>query len=104
MIATTATPLCSVRRQGWKLGRTVQSIALVLLFSSVQAYLPGVGPLRWKTGQNVPLFLNELTSLRTQIPFDYYSLPFCSLADHAPEPETLGEMLEGEVKEHSGYK
>lgn len=28
-------------------------------------------------GAQVRLYVNKLTSTKTQIPFDYYSLPFC---------------------------
>ncbi|KAG5189977.1 EMP/nonaspanin domain family protein [Tribonema minus] len=68
------------------------------------AYLPGVGPRKYKSMQELSLELNELTSMRTQIPYDFYSLPFCPLANHKMKRESLGEQLEGEVKEESAFK
>lgn len=38
----------------------------------------------------------QLTSTRTQIPFDFYSAPYCSTRKHTTEPENLGEVSEGE--------
>jgi transmembrane 9 superfamily member 2/4 len=71
---------------------------------STSAYLPGVGPRRYKQRQPLELELNELTSMRTQVPYDFYSLPFCPLAHHKHKRESLGEQLEGEVAEESAFK
>lgn len=44
----------------------------------------------------VRLYVNKLTSTKTQIPFDYYSLPFCHPKKITEESENLGEVLSGD--------
>jgi transmembrane 9 superfamily member 2/4 len=85
------------------LSRAAAAVCGCLLLSAVSAYLPGVGPRKYVQDQVVDLYVNELTSFKKAVPFDYYSLPFCPLANHKPKGETLGEQLEGDVIEDSGY-
>jgi hypothetical protein len=80
--------------------------ALALTAAPCAAYLPGVGPKEYNKGDSLPLYVNELTSTRTQYPIDYYSIPFC-----APErgtikmgKESLGGQLEGDLMESSLYE
>lgn len=40
-------------------------------------YLPGVAPVTFEVGQDVEVKVNKLTSVHTQLPLDYYSMPFC---------------------------
>lgn len=77
-----------------------------LLFQSTNAlfYVPGVHPYTFQRGEDVPLKVNSLTSVHTQIPKDYYRLPFCQ-----PEggvqmvSENLGEFLTGNKIENSPF-
>jgi transmembrane 9 superfamily member 2/4 len=48
--------------------------------------------------------VNKLTSTKTQIPYDYYSLPFCKPKKAGLQSENLGEMLSGDRIENSVYK
>jgi len=69
----------------------------VLFLSFSYAYLPGVAPKDYVMGDRVKLKTNSLTSTKTQLPYDYYSLPFCipeadKLIDYK---ENLGEILSG---------
>jgi transmembrane 9 superfamily protein 2/4 len=66
-------------------------------------YLPGVAPRSYNPRDNVPVLVNKLTSTHTQIPYDYYSLPFCHPHIHE-ESENLGERLSGDRIENSLYK
>jgi transmembrane 9 superfamily protein 2/4 len=69
------------------------ALSLAVLLScllSAAAYLPGVGPRKYKQGDQLPLYVNELSSLRTQVPFDFYSLPYCPLASAHHQEESLG--------------
>lgn len=53
-------------------------VALLLSLRSARAfYLPGVAPREYKSGEKVELKVNKLTSVRTQIPYDYYSHKYC---------------------------
>lgn len=57
-------------------------VALLILLTKSKCYVsafyvPGVRPISFKDGDAVPLKVNALTSTHTQIPRDYYRLPFC---------------------------
>jgi len=67
-------------------------------------YVPGVQPQSFKEGDEVPLKVNSLTSTHTQIPKDYYKLPFCKPSDGAKmASENLGEFLTGNKIQSSPY-
>ena len=40
--------------------------------------------------------VNKLSSTRTQLPFEYYSLPYCRPHKVAHSLENLGEVLRGD--------
>ncbi|KAD4180137.1 hypothetical protein E3N88_28728 [Mikania micrantha] len=68
-------------------------------------YLPGSYPHKYVVGDPLSVKVNSLTSIDTEIPYSYYSLPFC----HPPEGvkdsrENLGELLMGDRIENSPYK
>jgi transmembrane 9 superfamily protein 2/4 len=82
--------------------------SLLLLFLVVHnsfAVLPGVAPVEYKDGEPVPLKVNKVDSVHTQLPYKYYSLPFCKpkggIQDKA---ENLGEILLGDRIENSDYE
>jgi transmembrane 9 superfamily member 2/4 len=50
------------------------------------------------------MYVNKLTSTKTQIPYDYYSLPFCKPHKPGLQAENLGEVLSGDRIENSVYK
>ena len=68
-------------------------------------YLPGVHPETFDKGDEVPLKVNALTSTKTQIPRDYYRLPFCQ-PEGGPTmaSENLGEFLTGNKIQSSPYQ
>ena len=43
----------------------------------------------------VPLKVNKIDSVLTQLPFAYYSLPFCKPSEIRDVAENLGEILRG---------
>ena len=67
-------------------------------------YLPGVAPREYAEGEKVELKVNKLTSIKTQVPYDYYSHKFCK-PDHGVQhaAENLGEFLSGDRIENSPY-
>lgn len=68
-------------------------------------YLPGVAPHSFSDGENVELKVNKLSSVHTQLPYDYYSLKFCKPKDGVkPYSENLGEFLRGDRIENSAYE
>jgi len=81
------------------------SLAGVLILSSTNAYyVPGIKPETFKMGEEVPLKVNSITSIHTQMPKDYYRLPFCE-PDGGPKmaSENLGEFLTGNKIQTSPY-
>eukprot|EP01104_Vermistella_antarctica_P012731 TRINITY_DN3740_c0_g1_i1.p1 TRINITY_DN3740_c0_g1~~TRINITY_DN3740_c0_g1_i1.p1 ORF type:complete len:450 (+),score=112.57 TRINITY_DN3740_c0_g1_i1:206-1555(+) len=69
-------------------------------------YLPGFmpPPKAYKDGQHVPLKVNKLTSSHTQLPYPYYSLPFCTPKKITDMVENLGEIIMGDKIESSLYE
>lgn len=82
---------------------------LVVVFLSIVVlsecfYLPGVAPVEYRDGQKVPLKVNKLVSSKTQLPYPYYSLPFCQPEEGIKDvAENLGEILMGDKIENSPY-
>lgn len=67
-------------------------------------YLPGVAPRDYLPGQTVDLKVNKLDSVQTQLPYDYYSLPFCKPKEVVEAAENLGEIMAGDIIENSAYE
>jgi hypothetical protein len=71
--------------------------SVVLLFSSCTCfYVPGWSPHTYRVGENVPLFLNKVSSERTHLPYAYSELPgVCKPKDSQMVSLNLGEILRG---------
>ncbi|XP_067096178.1 transmembrane 9 superfamily member 4 [Osmerus mordax] len=70
---------------------------LVCVFPVAQSfYVPGVAPMNFHQGSAVEIKAVKLTSSRTQLPYEYYSLPFCQPAKVVYKAENLGEVLRGD--------
>uniref|UniRef100_A0ACD5XZ53 Uncharacterized protein n=1 Tax=Avena sativa TaxID=4498 RepID=A0ACD5XZ53_AVESA len=76
-----------------------------LLFAPPTAafYLPGVAPTDFGKGDDLMVKVNKLTSIKTQLPYTYYSLPFCKPNTIVDSAENLGEVLRGDRIENSPY-
>mmetsp|Transcript_93110 Transcript_93110/g.189686 ORF Transcript_93110/g.189686 Transcript_93110/m.189686 type:complete len:655 (-) Transcript_93110:331-2295(-) len=67
-------------------------------------YVPGVRPLELKEGDPVDLKVNAMTSIHTQIPRDFYRMPFCRpTGGPKMASENLGEFLTGNKIQNSPY-
>ena len=75
----------------------------VLLAVARGFYLPGVAVREYSDGERVEIKVNKLSSTKTQLPYDYYSLPFCKPAEIVNKIENLGEVLHGSVIQNSAY-
>ena len=77
---------------------------LLLVAPSFGFYIPGVQPQTFEKGDEVPMKVNSMTSIHTQVPKDYYRLPFCRPSD-GPKmaSENLGEFLTGNKIQNSPY-
>ncbi|KAK3033186.1 hypothetical protein RJ639_036978 [Escallonia herrerae] len=68
-------------------------------------YLPGSYPHKHVVGDALSVKVNSLTSIDTEIPFSYYSLPFCKPQEGVKDSaENLGELLMGDRIENSPYR
>lgn len=47
--------------------------------------------------------MNKLSSTKTQLPYTYYSLPYCRPGKIVDNAENLGEVLRGDRIENSPY-
>ncbi|KAM7252729.1 hypothetical protein ACFE04_008238 [Oxalis oulophora] len=79
-------------------------VVLTLLFVSSNCfYLPGVAPQDFLTGDLLNVKVNKLTSTKTQLPYSYYSLPYCHPDQIVDSTENLGEVLRGDRIENSPF-
>ena len=88
--------------------RTILSLcatALAVVPMATGFYIPGVHPQEFAAGDEVPMKVNAITSIHTQIPKDYYRLPFCQ-PEGGPNmaSENLGEFLTGNKIQSSPYQ
>ncbi|KAL3633428.1 Transmembrane 9 superfamily member 8 [Castilleja foliolosa] len=88
--------------------RTVYTFTIicVLLFTDNACcfYLPGVAPEDFLKGDPLNVKVNKLTSIKTQLPYSYYTLPFCRPSTIIDNRENLGEVLRGDRIENSPYE
>lgn len=76
--------------------------ACLLVLSACSAfYLPGISPRQFTKGESIHLKVKELDSIQTQLPKEYYSLPFPRPKEIKHFAENLGEELTGERIENS---
>lgn len=77
----------------------------VALTMGVMGSLPGMSPRSYEEGEAVELKVNKLTSMKTQLPYDFYdALPFCQPNDIIDKKESLGEIIRGDRISNSLYK
>ncbi|XP_067163859.1 transmembrane 9 superfamily member 4 isoform X2 [Apteryx mantelli] len=71
-------------------------VLLSLLHGTDSFYVPGVAPINFHRNDPVEIKAVKLTSSRTQLPYEYYSLPFCQPTKITYKAENLGEVLRGD--------
>eukprot|EP00798_Chlamydomonas_sp_ICE-L_P031785 gene31786-6982_t len=80
---------------------------LSLLIGAHGFYIPGAYPREFRVGDTLAVHVNSLSSFDTEMPFDYYSLPFCEPAG-GPKPvreaANAGTLLQGLRIETSPYE
>jgi transmembrane 9 superfamily protein 2/4 len=52
------------------------AVLLAAAPTAVAFYLPGVAPMDYKAGDAMRVKVEALTSVKTQLPYEYYVLPF----------------------------
>uniref|UniRef100_A0A8C9EMW3 Transmembrane 9 superfamily member n=1 Tax=Pavo cristatus TaxID=9049 RepID=A0A8C9EMW3_PAVCR len=71
-------------------------LLLLWLHGTGSFYVPGVAPINFHWNDPVEIKAVKLTSSRTQLPYEYYSLPFCQPTEITYKAENLGEVLRGD--------
>jgi transmembrane 9 superfamily protein 2/4 len=79
------------------------SVPILLLHHAHSFYLPGVAPEDFQKGDRLMVKVNKLTSIKTQLPYTYYTLPYCKPDKIVDSAENLGEVLRGDRIENSPY-
>ncbi|CAH2068569.1 unnamed protein product [Thlaspi arvense] len=81
-------------------------VCLVLVLHSCNGfYLPGNYMHTYSNGEEIFAKVNSLTSIETELPFSYYSLPYCKpLQGIKKSAENLGELLMGDQIDNSPYR
>ncbi|GAB2289131.1 Transmembrane 9 super member 11 [Dionaea muscipula] len=80
-------------------------LVCLILRSGYGFYLPGSYPHKYGVGDALSVKVNSLTSIDTEIPYSYYSLPFCAPPEGVKDSaENLGELLMGDRIENSPYR
>ncbi|KAF3970390.1 hypothetical protein ACB098_01G098800 [Castanea mollissima] len=82
----------------------ISAILLLLFHGGLCFYLPGVAPEDFVKGDSLNVKVNKLTSIKTQLPYTYYSLPYCKPKKIVDSAENLGEVLRGDRIENSPYE
>ncbi|KAI4337242.1 hypothetical protein L6164_015683 [Bauhinia variegata] len=82
---------------------TFCSFLLFLIHGGHCFYLPGVAPQDFQKGDPLQVKVNKLTSIKTQLPYSFYSLPYCRPGKIVDSAENLGEVLRGDRIENSVY-
>jgi len=84
--------------------RTLCVLLLANLLTTRSFLLPGVAPSDYSPGAVVDVKVNSLTSIKTQLPVDYYSLQYCRPMTVNVAIDNLGEFLSGERLHNSAYE
>lgn len=83
-------------------------LALILLCVNIPCYgfyLPGSYMHTYSTGDEIYAKVNSLTSIETELPFSYYSFPYCKpVGGVKKSAENLGELLMGDQIDNSPYR
>eukprot|EP00250_Pteridium_aquilinum_P014044 c21745_g1_i1 orf=348-1229(+) len=91
--------------RAWLGGLSILSILLICVPSASAFYLPGSYMKKFSFNDPLMVMVNSLTSIETELPFSYYSLPYCKPQEgEKHSPENLGELLMGDRIENSPYK
>mmetsp|Transcript_15649 Transcript_15649/g.38973 ORF Transcript_15649/g.38973 Transcript_15649/m.38973 type:complete len:700 (-) Transcript_15649:257-2356(-) len=82
-------------------------LALLALAISARAYyVPGTYPQEFKKGDLLQANVNSLSSFETEMPYEYYTMPFCKPPEgikRAPNTANPGTILQGLRIENSPY-
>jgi transmembrane 9 superfamily protein 2/4 len=94
-------------KTSFTVGKATMTAAAVLALLTPNAnafYMAGVKAKSFEKGAEIPLKVNALTSIHTQIPRPYYRMPYCEPAEGKKRSsESFGEFLTGNKVMNSPY-
>ncbi|CBY37016.1 unnamed protein product, partial [Oikopleura dioica] len=80
-------------------------ILLYLAGLSNGFYVPGVAPIDFRRSEKVEIRAVKMTSSKTQLPYEYYTLPFCLPIEGVNyQSLNLGEVLRGDRIVNTAYE
>ncbi|CAJ0578050.1 unnamed protein product, partial [Mesorhabditis spiculigera] len=79
------------------MGLATRLLLLLLVRECHQFYVPGVAPVEFNIRDLIEMKAIKLTSTRTVVPLEYYTLPFCRPPGELQyKTENIGELLRGD--------
>jgi len=82
----------------------IKLVLFLSYFNIINAfYVPGVAPTDYEEGQSVDIKAVKMTSVRTQLPYEYYTLKLCAPEKIQYQSENLGEVLRGDRIVNTAY-
>ena len=88
-------PSAELQRRAWRIERRAETDRALPL-SAFRSHRP--------QDDLVNIKVNKLSSVKTQLPYEYYHLPFCRPENIVNSAENLGEVLRGDRIENSMYQ
>uniref|UniRef100_A0A453PFV5 Transmembrane 9 superfamily member n=1 Tax=Aegilops tauschii subsp. strangulata TaxID=200361 RepID=A0A453PFV5_AEGTS len=94
----------AIMAKGW-IFSALLVVSLVMAPACEAFYLPGSYMHTYRQGEEIGAKVNSLTSIETELPFSYYSLPYCRPKGGIKKSaENLGELLMGDQIDNSPYR
>ncbi|TPX61961.1 hypothetical protein PhCBS80983_g00813 [Powellomyces hirtus] len=92
--------------KSWTSWGSLVTLVLTVGKQASAFYLPGVAPHDYKAGEDVPLFVNALSSSDTVLPYDFYTdrFQFCRANEIHRKSESLGSILFGDRLQSSAFE
>ncbi|KAI8914787.1 hypothetical protein DFJ77DRAFT_463360 [Powellomyces hirtus] len=92
--------------KSWTSWGSLVTLVLTVGKQASAFYLPGVAPHDYKAGEDVPLFVNALSSSDTVLPYDFYTdrFQFCRPDEIHRKSESLGSILFGDRLQSSAFE
>ncbi|GJQ70634.1 hypothetical protein Trydic_g23024 [Trypoxylus dichotomus] len=84
----------------------ILSFSTMCIIQTSQFYIPGMAPVEFRKSQQIDVKAVKMTSVHTQLPYEYYSLPFCLPKNGSfhYKSENLGEVLRGDRIVNTPYE
>ena len=89
-----------------RLAALVAAFLAVMLSTGNAFYVPGVAPSDFDWGDPIEIRAIKMTSTHTQLPYEYYSIPFCppKSGEVQYKSQNLGEILRGDRITNTAYE